>query len=76
MWGGGAALPIRRARIAIGDEEAETGIDAEDEAARFTLTLPAGGTHLQTWFEMEDGKDLGAYYVYVEQLTPTDIQRQ
>ena len=76
VWGGGLALPIRRARIAIGDEEAETGIDAEDEAARFTLTLPAGGTHLQTWFEMEDGKDLGAYYVYVEQLTSTESQRQ
>ena len=76
VWGGGAALPIRRARIAIGDEEAETGIDAEDDAARFTLTLPAGGTHLQTWFEMEDGKDLGAYYVYVEQLTPTEVQHQ
>ena len=69
VWGGGAALPVRRARIAIGSEEARKEIDPEDDAARFTLTLPVGGTHLQTWFEMEDGQDLGAYYVYVEQLT-------
>ena len=69
VWGGGAALPVRRARIAIGDEEARKEIDPEDDAARFTFTLPVGGTHLQTWFEMEDGQDLGAYYVYVEQVT-------
>ena len=69
VWGGGAALPVRRARIAIGAEEARKEIDPEDDAARFTLTLSVGGTHLQTWFEMEDGQDLGAYYVYVEQVT-------
>ena len=69
VWGGGAALPVRRARIAIGAEEARKEIDPEDDAASFTLTLPVGGTHLQTWFEMEDGQDLGAYYVYVVQVT-------
>ena len=53
----------------IGAEEARKAIDPEDDAARFTLTLSVGGTHLQTWFEMEDGQDLGAYYVYVEQVT-------
>ena len=68
-WGGGVALPVRRARIAIGGEEAYKEVAADEEAISFTLPLPAGGTHLQTWFEMEGGKDLGAYYVYVELVT-------
>ena len=68
-WGGGVALPVQRARIVIGGEEACKEVAADEEAISFTLSLPAGGTHLQTWFELEDGKDLGAYFVYIEQMT-------
>ena len=68
-WGGGVALPVNRARIAIGGKEESKEVAPDDEAISFTLALPAGGTHLQTWFELEDGKDLGAYYVYIEQVT-------
>lgn len=68
-WGGGVALAVRRARIAIGGEEAYGSVAPDKESVSFTLTLPAGGTHLQTWFDLEDGQDLGAYYVYVEQVS-------
>jgi len=35
----------------------------------FTLGLPAGSAHLQSWFYTAEGDDLGAYYVYVRQQT-------
>lgn len=67
-WGGGVALPVHRAGIAIAGKEAWTSVSAGDDSASFVLSLPEGGTHLQTWFQLEDGRQLGAYYVYVEQL--------
>lgn len=69
-WGGGVALPVRRARIAIAGQEASAAVAPFDNGVTFTLPLPAGPTHLQTWFELEGGGELGAYYVYVEQLKP------
>lgn len=69
-WGGGVALPVYRARIAIAGQEAGAEVAHEDAGARFELSLTAGCTHLQTWFETEDGDELGAYYVYVEWLGP------
>jgi len=69
-WGGGVALPVFRARIAIAGQEASGEVAHEDVGARFELSLTAGCTHLQTWFETEDGDELGAYYVYVEWLGP------
>ena len=69
-WGGGIALPVYRARISIAGEEASASVSHDDVGASFTLSLPAGPAHLQTWFVTEDGGELGAYYVYVEQLGP------
>ena len=73
-WGGGVALPVRRAGIAIAGQEVWTTVRPDDKGAVFTLTLPAGGTHLQTWFALEEGEEMGAYYVYVEQLRPSEHQ--
>ena len=67
QWGGGVALPVRRARIAIAGQEASAKVGLSDDGITFTLTLPAGGTHLETWFELAGGGELGAYYVYLEQ---------
>lgn len=67
-WGGGVALPVRNARIAIAGQEASAVVGSQDDGVAFTLSLPAGTTGLQTWFEMEGGEELGAYYVYVEQV--------
>ena len=65
-WGGGVAIPVRRARVSVGGVEAEAAVGAEDGSASFVLELPEGAAHLQTWFGTEDGEELGAYYVYVE----------
>ena len=68
QWGGGVALPVRRARIAIAGQEASAMVGPSEDGITFTLTLPAGGTHLETWFELAGGGELGAYYVYLEQI--------
>ena len=68
-WGGGVALPVHRAGIAIAGKEAWKSVGPDDRGADFALELPAGATHLRTWLELEDGGALGAYYVYVEKLS-------
>ena len=69
-WGGGVALPVRRARIAIAGQDASATVGRNDDSTSFILSLAEGATHLQTWFEMEDGRELGAYYVYVAKVAP------
>lgn len=63
----GKALPIKEARVKIGDQEKAAPVSAGDKSVAFTLALKAGEADLQTWFL--DGKRnqvCGAYYVYVE----------
>jgi len=44
-------------------------IDEEQHAVVFDVDLVAGETQVQTTFLGADGRDLGAYYVYVERLS-------
>jgi arylsulfatase A-like enzyme len=63
----GKALQIARARVKVGDIEQAADVKPTDQAAVFTLSLPAGRTQLQTWFYGPKGGELcGAYYVYVQ----------
>jgi arylsulfatase len=63
----GVALPVKEARLRVGDFDAKRAVAAEDQAVVFETTLPAGRTKLQTWFLDAEGKEIaGAYYVYVE----------
>ena len=75
-YGGGRAIPISEARIHIAGQEAATLLDAGASAADFTLILPAGPTHLETWLTTptlangdsasgDPPEELSAYYVYV-----------
>ena len=68
-YGGGNRIAIQLARLRIGDHEVSQSVAATDLGARFTLALPAGPTHLQSWFTEEDGATLGAYYVYIQYLS-------
>jgi len=62
----GKALPIARARLRIGTLDQAKPVSAEDRAANFRVTLPAGRTQIQTWFLNAAGEKLcGAYYTYV-----------
>jgi hypothetical protein len=67
-FGGGIAIPIRGAGVRIGEEAVSRAVAPGDHAATFTLELPPGPTHLQTYFDTGDEQDLGAYYVYIDRL--------
>ncbi len=68
QYTGGRAVPVREARLRIGNQTYSQPISPTDVAARFEVTLTAGPTHLQTW--LSDGGDLtlGAYYIYIRRL--------
>ncbi len=65
---GGNALPLKEARIQVGECEGSRTIEPGDKAAIFEFELPAGPTSLQTWLVAENGEDIGAYYVYVRRV--------
>lgn len=68
-WGGGRALPLESARLCVGDRTWNQPIDEEQHAVVFDVDLVAGETQVQSTFLGADGRDLGAYYVYVERLS-------
>jgi len=68
-YGGGIALPITSASISIGEQHKSRAIEPNDKGATFTLDLPAGPSHLQTFFDNELDSNLGAYYVYIDKMT-------
>ena len=66
----GKALPIRQARLRIGNQEWIKEVSADEKAARFTCELEAGPTTLETWFSDERGRELcGAHYVYARRCS-------
>ena len=62
---GGRAIPLRAARIRVGDREAAGPVESGAKGVTLRLRLPAGPAHLQTWLTDADGVEIGAYYVYV-----------
>jgi len=68
--GEGAALPIARARLSIGQTKKETEVSPGDKAATFTVDLEKGSTQLQTCFDDANAQPIcGAYYVYITHLS-------
>ncbi len=63
-WSGGRAIPIRTARLRVGDVERTVDVEPGAESVTFRLDLPAGRTRLQTWLTDADGAELGSYFVY------------
>ncbi len=62
----GEALPIKVAKIQIGQEFRRKRVGADDRSAKFQFKLQPGPVRLYTWFADGNGNDIcGAYYVYV-----------
>lgn len=64
----GVALNITESRIKIQDIEISKDVDLDAEYIEYTVELEKGKTHLQTWFTLDDGVEIGAYYVEVEKV--------
>jgi len=65
---GGKALPLKHARIRVGEGEASKPIEGDAKAAAFTLSLKKGVTRMQTWLTDTEGREIGAYYVYARRV--------
>lgn len=69
---GGVALSLERAEVVIdfpnGGEQIRQSADIPDDTAcaTFEVTLPQGSLHLNGNFALQDGSQLGAYYLTVE----------
>lgn len=62
------SLSIKQAKIHIQGIEQAQVVDPTAECVTFTIELAEGAADLTTWFTLEDGRELGAYYVQVEKL--------
>ncbi len=62
----GQALPIKQARLKIGEFDASGELNSDGTTFRFIAELEAGPTTLQTWLLDATGAEIcGAYYVTV-----------
>ncbi|WP_372772948.1 arylsulfatase [Mangrovibacterium sp.] len=64
----GKALTIQKARIQLQDIEQAKTVEGNEQYIEFTIPLKKGETHLQTWFTLADGTEIGAYYAEVEKV--------
>jgi arylsulfatase A-like enzyme len=61
-------LEATMARVQVGEVSAELEVDAAATHASFKLDLPAGPARLQSWLSLPDGKQRGAFFVYIRRL--------
>ncbi len=67
----GKPLPIRRARLRVGEDDLHVAVETQETQAKFHVHLYPGPVEVRTMFYDADGKELGgAFYVYVT-LLPT-----
>lgn len=62
------SLVVTNAKINIQDIALDKDVDSNNEYVEFEVALKAGETNLKTWFTLENGEVLGAYYVSVEKI--------
>ncbi|WP_421897600.1 arylsulfatase [Marinoscillum sp.] len=60
------ALTISQARLQIQDVDVIQAVDPSAGFVEFEIDLKAGESKLQTWFTLDSGETLGAYYVHIE----------
>ncbi len=64
----GNAMKFEKAYLKIGDEEYTTDLNNSDQAAILEAQVETGETELTAYFDMENGDQCNAFYVYVEKL--------
>ncbi|MDW7691205.1 arylsulfatase [Flammeovirgaceae bacterium SG7u.111] len=64
----GKAFKVNEAKIKIQNVETSQMVNSGKGYVEFELDLEQGETNLQTWFKLDDGTEIGAYYVEVEKL--------
>lgn len=65
-YSGGEALPIKWARLQIGDQTLHAELEAGATHVTFEVELPLGTTHIFPSFHCEEPDNLAPYYVYIQ----------
>ena len=63
--GEGKSIPAVKVLLRVGDREEEKEIGPEDVSALFELDLQPGPNKVRAWLIDAEGREQGAYYVYV-----------
>ena len=63
--GEGKSIPAVKVVLRVGDREEEKEIGPEDVSALFELDLQPGPNKVRAWLIDAEGREQGAYYVYV-----------
>lgn len=64
----GKAMKFVRAHLEIDHQHLEVQVNNQAESATLEMTVEKGETELLAYFDMEDGVQSNAFYVYVEKL--------
>jgi len=67
--GEGRAIPVVKVRLRVGDRQVEEEIGPADVNAMFEMQLQPGPTLVRAWLIDTDGREQGAYYVYVRLIS-------
>jgi hypothetical protein len=62
------SIEATKARLKIADVDASQPVPDGATKTTFSVPLEAGRTRLQTWLTMPDGRERGAYFVYIRRV--------
>ncbi len=64
----GKSMKFSKAHLKIADQHMEVAVDSQTRAAVMKMQVPKGETELTAYFDMVDGVQCNAFYIYVERL--------
>ena len=64
----GVAMKFKKAHLRIGDQSFSVDVNNSDQAAVFEIVVEEGRTDLLAYFDLVDGVQSNAFYVYAERL--------
>lgn len=59
-------LNVKEARLKVGEFDKTVEVDATDQEVVFEVDLAPGEQRIQSWFMLEEGGNIAAYYIYIE----------
>ena len=65
-------LQVAKARLKVGNVDQSAAVHASDQEIVFDVKLSRGQQRIQTWFTLEHGQQIAAYYTYIEPFAETD----
>lgn len=68
------AVDAVQARLKVGHFDKTVSVNEKDKEVVFEVKLSEGEQRIQTWFTLENGEQISAYYTYIEPLRVSQRQ--